>query len=214
MIKHFSFRSGWSAAGDEDVLMKALPHLAQLVPLKFTILIYKQAIEVIYECDMQRRIDDSIEEMGEDPFEEEMEEMIDSGLNEAVAEFYECDTYSMVDEIVMEEIRRVRREEGLSISYGEADSNLTHQIEAFTSDRRDDAARAIEADLRNALTMIEMRKRYHDLEADYWRKHFLTEHRATLKMNIENVFGEEMREMATSRAKQMFNLEFEREDGD
>jgi hypothetical protein len=194
--------------------MKALPHLAQLVPLKFTILIYKQAIEVIYECDMQRRIDDSIEEMGEDPFEEEMEEMIEHGLNEAVADFYHIDTDSMVDEMVMIEKRRVRREEGLPISYGEAQSNLTHQIEAFTSDRRDDAARAIEADLRNPLTMIEMRKRHHDFEADHWRTYYEDEERCRLKTGFTNDIGEDMMEEATSRAMNMFQLEKEGEDGD
>jgi hypothetical protein len=206
MIKHLSFNIDLEIVKSEHIVTKALIRLAKLVPQKFTKLIYEQAIEVIYEWDKAVRV----ERRGFD----RVEEMIDLCLPEGVAQFYKWDTDHMVRTMIDEEVERVEEVRGIDIDRSDAEANLIVEIVELKQERQASAAAAIQANLDDPIVRKEMKQRYHDLEADYWRKHFLTEHRATLKMNIETEFEEEMREMATSRAKQMFNLEFEREDGD
>jgi hypothetical protein len=207
MIKHLSLNLDLEQVESEDnTVTKALTRLAKLVPSKFTHRIYKQVIEVMYECAMKRRIDQEIEEMGEDPFDYEMEEMIDFNLPEGVEQFYEWDTDNMVDYMIDEEIERAEEEEGDEFSRDEAECNLAYEIEQLKQDREAFKDDAVQADLDDPETRIELRKQYHDLEADDWRTYFEGEERSRLETEFTDELGQEMREAATSRAKKMFKL--------
>ncbi len=77
---------------EESVITEALVRLAELVPDKFTDTLYSYAIEVIYEGFMKRRLDDHLEELPEDYFDDDLDEWIDESAWDLVAEFYEYDT--------------------------------------------------------------------------------------------------------------------------
>jgi hypothetical protein len=105
MIKHLSFSTLW-ADPDYHITAKALARLAKLVPPTLKGDVLEQAIQLMYRSEMKRRIDDEMEELVEDYFDEDLEESIRYSAYENVAEHYDIQTDFLISDMVTAEVER------------------------------------------------------------------------------------------------------------
>jgi hypothetical protein len=189
---------------EEAVITEALVRLAELVPDKFTDTLYSQAIEVIYEGFMKRRLDDHLEELGEDYFDDEVEEWIDQTNWDNVATFYEYETEQLVCGLFYDELDRSRREDGEQISNEEAALRVHDAFEEVEEDRRNSADAIIEAERADEDLMSALRAQVVKDDTEMFKRALVENERQRARRIIENDEGEELREEATSLVDERF----------
>jgi hypothetical protein len=206
MIKHMSFNIDFEEVESEDTIVtKALTRLAKLVPRKFQNLIYEQAIEAIYQSEMNWRVEDQMEGM-EDYFDDEVEEMIILQAHEDVEEHYDYDTDWMIEEMVSEEQQRLLRKYGREISARKAKANLEYDIEEMRRDRKRYKKQSVQATREDEYEMEEKRDFAREWHAEGFKDYLMNEERDRIREELDDDMGEELRQRATSRAQRMFNV--------
>jgi hypothetical protein len=207
MIKHLSFNIDFEEVESEDIVTKALTRLAKLVPRKFQNLIYEQAIEAIYQTEMNWRIEYQIEDLeAEDYFNDEVEDMIILQVYEDVEAHYDIDTDWMIEDMVSDEQQRSLKKYGREISARKAKANLEYDIAETRRDRKRDKKRSIKATREDEDEMEEKRGFAREWDAEGIKDYLLNEERGRIREELDDDRGDEIRQRATSRAQRMFNV--------
>jgi hypothetical protein len=209
MIKHMSFNIDFEEVESEDIvtITKALTRLAKLVPRKFQNLIYEQAIEAIYQSEMNWRVEDQMEGMeAEDYFNDEVEDMISLQVYEDVEAYYDIDTDWMIEDMVSDEQQRLLRKYGREISARKAKANLEYDIAETRRDRKRDKKRSIKATREDEYEMEEKRDFAREWHAEGIKDYLLSEERGRIREELDDDRGDEIRQRATLRAQRMFNV--------
>ncbi len=152
---------------------------------------------------MKRRLDDHLEELPEDYFDDDLDEWIDESAWDLVAEFYEYDTEQMVRDLILEEVDR-SLEDGDVISYKEAELRIYDEIEEMEEDRSQSAEATIEAERADEVMMARTRAIAVDCDTTDFKRALVDVERQRARRIIESDEGEELREAATSLADERF----------
>ena len=144
-----------------------------------------------------------LEELGEDYFDDELEQWIDETTWDLVAMVYEYATEQLVCSLVRNELKR-SREDGDHISHEEAELRVHDAIEKVEEDRRNSAKAIIKAGRADEDLMSALKAQVVKDDTEMFKGTLVEAERDTTRWIIENDEGEELREEVTSLADERF----------